>query len=735
MYQETILATAAQKNTLVVLPTGLGKTNVFLMLAAQRLSQYPNSKILLIGPTKPLIDQYYAVFKDFFDINEKKMAVFTGNVSPKKREELWNSTQLIFSTPQGLENDIISKKIDLGEVSLLGFDEAHRAVGNYSYVFVAKQYNRLARWPHIVAMTASPGSDMDKIKEVCQNLFIEAIEVRTDQDADVKPYIKQVDVEWVSVELPPPLRNIQQPLRNFLKSRFEKLRRLGILKRKTVSFVNKTDLLAMQVQLRARAAKGEKDFTIWTGISVLAEIMKVSHALELLETQGIPALHKYFEKINKESRTSSTKAIKNVVSDEQFKTAYYRASQLLQEKFEHPKLVELQKKVEKAVKNSPSTKIMIFNQYRDNALDIVEKLNTISGVESRIFVGQQKKGETGLSQKEQKEMLDQFRAGEFNTLVATSIGEEGLDIPKVDLVVFYEPVPSAIRQIQRRGRTGRQDKGAVIMLMTKDTRDEAYRWVASKKEKKMYKNLHDLKRNIAFELHDKKVEEESKTGFEKYEKKEDIVVFADYREKGSQVIKELVDNDTTIKLERLTHADYVLSSRVGVEFKTVQDFVDSIVDGRLLQQLKELKNAFERPLVVVEGEENMYAVRGVHPNAIHGMLATIAISYGIPILQTKHPKETSSLLHTIAKREQLQTGKEFSMHGDRKPITIKEQQEYIISSLPGVGPVLAKPLLTYFKSVKNVVNSSLFELQDVEGIGKIKAEDIKKVVEEEYEAG
>src|SRR3989338_5033937 len=170
LYQQTIFATAAEKNTLVVLPTGIGKTNVFLMLAAQRLKHYPNSKLLFIGPTRPLIEQYMNVFKEHFEISENDMAIFTGMVSPEKRSELSKKAKIIFSTPQGLENDIISKKINLEDVCLLGVDDAHRAVGNYAYVFVAKQFMKLSSFPRIIALTASPGSDMDKIQEVCKNL-------------------------------------------------------------------------------------------------------------------------------------------------------------------------------------------------------------------------------------------------------------------------------------------------------------------------------------------------------------------------------------------------------------------------------------------------------------------------------------------------------------------------------------------------------------------------------------
>src|SRR3989338_2864600 len=202
LYQQTILATAVEKNTLVVLPTGMGKTNIFLMLTAHRMMQYPNSKILFIGPTKPLIEQYMNVFKEHFEISENDMAIFTGMVSPEKRSELWKNAKIIFSTPQGLENDIISGKIKLEEVCLLGVDEAHRAVGDYAYVFVAKQFMKLSRFPRIIALTASPGSDMEKIQEVCKNLFIEDIEVRTYDDSDVKPYVQEMQIDWIKVDLP-----------------------------------------------------------------------------------------------------------------------------------------------------------------------------------------------------------------------------------------------------------------------------------------------------------------------------------------------------------------------------------------------------------------------------------------------------------------------------------------------------------------------------------------------------
>ncbi|MBI2140000.1 DEAD/DEAH box helicase [Candidatus Woesearchaeota archaeon] len=729
LYQQTIFATAAAKNTLVVLPTGLGKTNIFLMLAAHRLQLYPKSKILLIGPTKPLIDQYYAVFLKNFEIPEEKMAIFTGEVAPEKRAEFWKQATLLFSTPQGLENDIINNRIDLSAVSLLGFDEAHRAIGDYSYVWLAEQYQKRANFPRIIGLTASPGSELEKIEEVCKNLFIQDIEVRTDTDPDVAEYVQEIQIDWVKVKLPEEFKGVQLELTAFLHDRMKKLQEWGILQRKEedFKFISKTDLLAMQAQLRGRTASGERDFAVWNGISVLAEIMKVQHALELLETQGINALHAYLHKLQKEGVSSKTKAIKHIISDLHFRTAVFKAEKLFQQKIEHPKLTELKGIITREFGKKNDCKIIVFNEYRDNAFDIVEELNKLPGIKAALFVGQTKKGDTGLSQKGQKEMLEKFSAGEFNVLVSTSIGEEGLDIPQVDLVIFFEPIPSAIRTIQRRGRTGRQEEGRVIVLMALDTRDVGYKWSAHHKEKRMHRTLAQLKKKMTIQF------PAATPSLEKFiPAGEKIKIFVDHREKGSKVIKELIEMGAILHVQALEHADYLLSSEVGVEFKTSEDFVNSLIDGRLLGQLRELKEKFIRPLVLVEGEQDIYAVRNVHPNAIRGMLATIAADYGIPVLFTRNPQESAGLLYAIAKRQQESGRGDFALHNDKPSQSLSDIQEFIVSAFPGVGSSMARPILRRFKTLKNFINASEEELKDVEKIGDVKAKRIKEITDKEY---
>jgi len=423
------------KNTLVVLPTGMGKTGVAMLLTAQRLKQYPQSKILILAPTKPLAEQHLNTFKQAFDIPEEKFVLFTGNVSPEKRVQLWQNAQIIFSTPQGLENDVIGDKLDISKVSLLVFDEAHRATGDYSYVFLAKQYQRKSDYPRILALTASPGSETATIEEVCTNLGIEAVEIRTEKDPDVQPYIQPIDVEWIKVELPEAFKKIQHLLQQCIKGKIDNLKQCGI----KGTFMSKKELLQLQAQLHARMSAGEKDFEVMKAISVLAEIIKAQHALELLETQGVAPLNKYMSGLYEQADSSKVKAVRNLTADLSFKSAFILAQKLLEQKVEHPKVAALINFVINELAQNKLTKIILFTQYRDTAVTLSEELNKQQGALAKVFVGQTKKGETGLSQKEQKEMLDMFRDGLFNILVATSVAEEGLDIPKVDLVLFYEP--------------------------------------------------------------------------------------------------------------------------------------------------------------------------------------------------------------------------------------------------------------------------------------------------------
>jgi len=743
LYQETIFASSALKNSLVVLPTGMGKSMIFIMLAVQRLNNYPKSKILILAPTKPLCEQHVQSCMNYIDIEKEKVVLFTGLVKPEKRAKLWEDARIIISTPQGLENDIINRKIDFKDVSLLVIDECHRAVKEYSYVWLAKQYEKLAKFPRILGLTASPGSDIESISEICKNLFIENVELRTESDPDVKPYIQDVKISWIKVELPDEFKQIHKYLKDCYNSKLKDIKQYGYISDAIIANGSKKSLLDLQAALHGEIAGGNKDFEILKSVSLAAEAMKVQHALELLETQGITALNRYISRIMKDARTTKVKATQNLANDFNFRSAWIKTQTLSENGIEHPKIEKLKQEIKKAISLSENSKIIVFNHYRDNAEKIVDELNKIDNAKAMLFVGQQKKGNTGLSQKKQIKMLDDFRSGRFNILVSTSVAEEGLDIPKVDIVIFYEPIPSAIRHIQRRGRTGRLEKGEVKILMTKGTRDEAYRWSAHHKEKRMYRTLDSLRKKIHIHLKDIKNETENLKEQKKldsydnpnHQSSSKNLILVDHRERGSKVIKELIELGNKVKIEQLESADFLCSERTGIEYKNKGDFINSIIDGRMLEQAKNLKNSFERPLIIVEGEEDIYSIRKIHPHAIQGMIAAITVGFGIPILYTKNFRETSSILSIIASREQQGENRYFSPHASNKPMTIKEMQEYIVSSLPNIGPLLAKELMESFGSVSEVFNAPEEKLMEIDKVGKKKAKGIRDIVDRKYVCG
>jgi Fanconi anemia group M protein len=736
-YQETIYAQAVLHHTLVVLPTGLGKTMIAVMLAIQRLQQYPEGKVLILAPTKPLVQQHEETFRAFLNLPDEQFTLFTGAVSPAKRQALWKESRIIFATPQGIENDLLGAKLSFSDVVLLVVDEAHRAVGDYAYVYLAKQYRERADHPRILGLTASPGTDQESITEVCQHLGIEEIEVRSAEDPDVSPYVQEIDITWVKVDLPPEMTEVQKLLRSCYARRLERLRELGAI---TSPQINKVTLLTLQGELQGKAVRGDAEPEVYTSMSVAAEALKILHAVDLLETQGLTALVKYQEQLLAAARSGQSKAVMNIVADPIWKTAQIKVASLLERKIEHPKLAALQKIVIEQLhhdaKTKTQSKIIVFNQYRDQAVKIKETLEAID-VSAKIFVGQMKKGETGMSQKEQKAILTEFASGGFSCLIATSVAEEGLDIPKVDLVVFYEPVPSAIRTVQRRGRTGRGEKGKVIVLMAQGTPDVGHKWVAHHKEKRMYRAIAEVKKNFRKEITPAESKQQ-KTLLSSYfaEKKERaqesmaaLKVMGDFREKGSNVMKELVAMGVTLELKQLSVGDYQVSDRVVVEYKTAHDFVDSIVDGRLLAQVRELARV-AKPILLIEGDQDIYALRRIHPNAVSGMLATIAVSYHIPILWTRTARESASLLAALARREQA-AGTDFQYH-NAKPLSDDELQEYIVAAFPGIGAQLARPLLAEFGSIKNIVNASEEELKKVALIGEKKAKRIKELSERKH---
>jgi Fanconi anemia group M protein len=530
---------------------------------------------------------------------------------------------------------------------------------------------------------------------------------------------------YVKVDLPDELKKIKAFLDMSYSSKLEEAINFRYISGTPASYT-KTSLLSAISGLHGKIGQGDKSFELLKTISLLAEALKLQHAIELVETQGTYPLLEYLNQLEKQALTSKTKAVKNLINDTNFKSAHILTKNTYEKNINHPKFDALKQIVTNELAVDKNSKIIIFTQFRDTASKIKDVL-VAKNISSELFFGQAKKKNEGLSQKHQKEMIENFIDEKFSCLIATSVGEEGLDIPEVDLVIFYEPIPSAIRTVQRRGRTGRQKEGKVITLITKNTRDESYRWVAHHKEKRMYSVLKTLKSKI-----NEREKRENPKLQEFIEEKDMIKIKADYREKGSHVLKELLSMNVNIDLVSLNIGDYHISEHVVIEYKKIKDFVDSIIDGRLTGQAKELKQYYQ-PIFIIEGDEDIYSQRNIHPNAVRGALASLALGFRIPVLMTKNAKDTAAMIKMIAEREQKKDDRDFQMH-TVKPLTDKEIQEYIVSSFPNIGSKVAPQLLNHFKSIKNIVNASVEELKKVDLIGEKKAKRMKELIDKEYES-
>lgn len=741
LYQQVLAADVLKKgNTMIVAPTALGKTIVATLVAADRLDKVKNSKILVLAPSKPLAIQHESTFKEFLTV---PCSSITGAVKTDERVKRWEESQIICATPQTVESDLLKGRYSLKDVSLVVFDECHHGVGSYSYVYLASRYVKESKFNLILGLTASPGSDKEKIKEVCDNLYVQNIVVKTEEDYDVRPYFNPVAIDWVRVKMSSELEKIKKHVDKALKVRLKGLKNMGIIR--TVS-VNKTDILRARGRVQsaiARTVNPKKE--CFQAISILSAVINIQHSQELIETQGVVTFNKYVARLRKKK----TKAAKSLIQDPNFGKAIYLAREAEKHGLEHPKLKKVtdiikkelgqngQTKLqsERYVKDADqkSSKIMVFTQYRDSLEMIHQKLEK-EGIKSAKFFGQASRdGEKGLTQKEQKKIIKAFKIGEYDVLLSTSVAEEGIDIPAVDLVILYEPVPSEVRMIQRRGRTGRKRSGRVKVLITNGTRDEGYYWASINKERRMKRQLIDPE--VLEELNSNAIErmenEKRVKVLDPAPKKEELpVVFADTREGNSKVIRHLSEMEIDVKVQAMAVGDYQVSDEVVIERKTAKDFVDSIVDKRLFKQARSLMEEFKRPLIILEGDDLYNGM--INPNAIRGSIASIALDFGISIIPTRNAQDTAAMIKRIAIREQSGEKTPIQIRTDKKPVNLWEQQLFIIESLPNIGPVNAKNLLEHFGTVANIINASESQLQEVEGIGKKTAANIRKVVDSKY---
>ena len=484
-YQFSIVKNGLFHNTLVALPTGLGKTFIAatVMLNFYRWTQ--TAKIVFVAPTKPLASQQVAACLSIAGLPRSRSTLLTGETSPALREEEWRTRRLFFMTPQTLQNDLSKGYADPKSIVLLVVDEAHRATGDYSYVKVVEFIRRFSKSFRVLALTATPGSSVEGVQKVIDNLNIAHVEIRTEESIDIRQYVHTRHTDRMVLELSDEILHIQELYSKALKPLCDKLGQQNIWYGKDPMGLTAYGLVKAQQEWNAGPARHLNQGTRFMLQSIFTILSSLAHSIKLLNFHGIKPFHDFVANFRSEAEAKGDKGSKykrQLLGDASFQEMMDTVEKWLKlDGFVgHPKLTYLCDKLLNHFMDAgagSNTRAIVFSEFRDSAEEIVRVLNMHKPLlKASMFVGQAdtKRGAAGMKQKDQIQTIEKFKEGVFNVLVATSIGEEGLDIGQVDLIICYDASASPIRMLQRMGRTGRKRAGQILLLLMKGKEEEKY---------------------------------------------------------------------------------------------------------------------------------------------------------------------------------------------------------------------------------------------------------------------
>uniref|UniRef100_A0A8C9L1D1 Fanconi anemia group M protein n=1 Tax=Pavo cristatus TaxID=9049 RepID=A0A8C9L1D1_PAVCR len=459
-YQLRMARAALFANTLLCLPTGLGKTFVAAVVMYNFYRWFPSGKVLFLAPTKALVAQQMEACAQLMGIPGRDMAEMTGGTQALSRRELWATRRVFFLTPQIMVNDLSRGTCPAVEVKCLVVDEAHKALGNHAYCQVVKELSRYTRQFRVLALSATPGSDTKAVQQVVSNLLIAQIELCAEDSPEILPYSHERQVEKIVVPLGEELGGIQRAYIHLFQSLEPVLSSQG-----------------MQQGII------EGDFAL---------CISLYHGYELLQQMGVRSLFIYLCGIMDGSKGELSSEAAFLSSHCSSINSPHLAMSENKKEFiySHPKLKKLEEIViehfesrkvgcsDQTTSGSTSvdTRVMIFSSFRDSVQEIAEMLSRFSPVvRVMTFVGHSTgKSTKGFTQKEQLEVVKRFREGGYNTLVSTCVGEEGLDIGEVDLIICFDAQKSPIRLVQRMGRTGRRRQGRVVVILAEGREERTY---------------------------------------------------------------------------------------------------------------------------------------------------------------------------------------------------------------------------------------------------------------------
>nr|POF07834.1 atp-dependent dna helicase mph1 [Quercus suber] len=491
-YQYNIVRRSLFHNTLVALPTGLGKTFIAATVMLNYYRWTTNSQILFMAPTKPLIAQQMEACYHIVGIPRCDTVLMTGETSPVIRGDEWQERRVFFMTPQTVINDLKTGISDPKKIVLIVVDEAHKATGGYAYTEVVSFVRRFNSSFRVLALTATPGSNVEAVQAVIDNLDISRVELRTELSLDIRSYTHEKQTEKEIFDWSDEQQLIMEHLTKALKPSLDKLNTQNAYwSRDPMSLT----AFGMNQSRRtwAQSDAGRKAPMAVKGMvnAIFTVLSSFGHSISLLKFHGITPFYTNVLEVQRQVESGETKGktARAIVESEHFvqMSSLIRGWTRNADFIGHPKLQYLREVVlnhfldagegrHGSDVTSSTTRVMVFVSFRDSAEEVCRVLRRNEPmIRPHVFVGQSgKTGSDGMNQKKQNAVVQDFKAGKYNTLVATSIGEEGLDIGAVDLIVCYDASASPIRMLQRIGRTGRKRMGRIVLLLMRGKEDSDY---------------------------------------------------------------------------------------------------------------------------------------------------------------------------------------------------------------------------------------------------------------------
>ncbi|MEC7100469.1 MAG: DEAD/DEAH box helicase [Candidatus Thermoplasmatota archaeon] len=485
-YQLEAVDEALNSSMLLVMPTAAGKTAVIWMMISEKLSG--GGKAIMIAPTVGLVEQHIRSLREVLNLDDEIVSV-TGQIPPAKRIEKWNGARLVVATPKVVVNDASNGVVDLSDFSVLVVDEAHHCTGDHAMAQVCDKYISENLDPHVLGVTASPGHRPETVREICSRTGALRIHIRNSGEEMLSGYLSELEVREITVTVPEEMIRLSEPFKIWQQGIVDRERRLG--RYVMPGMINFSGL--SNAMDRAKSAIGRGEASGYQSVSQIAVAMRLHHLINCLMSQGVSASREYLDRLEDEE-SGSKKTVRDFLRDIRIRELRTNLAEMDEI---HSKIGAVRRMVRERIKRDSKSRIIVFANYRDTIASLETSLKGLKGIIPIRFVGQSSRGSRkGLSGREQVRRLDEFRKGNANVLLATSIGEEGLDIPSADLVIFYEPVSSEIRTIQRRGRTGRKRLGEVIVLIAEGTRDEGAKAAALRREENMLRAVHRVSRSL-----------------------------------------------------------------------------------------------------------------------------------------------------------------------------------------------------------------------------------------------